>query len=228
MLSDVLARANTRGVIFLVNTYFDLIAIGEFKWIANLRQARCFNVKIVKYLIESAGLDPWSSATVNTSLVSPSIRQDLRVNFHQPQCVHFGKADLPRATGFGDSKIRKESAISGDLNLDDPETIRGIIANLCGLARIFPSNHNYNAFGYATFSNSTVIVAYGQVSNNSRLPFQDVFKAVLKQIFDLTRFIVQALGYLQDSGFCCDRLTILSREKVGAITMHFIMFTKIK
>lgn len=221
ILSKLISEVNIPAVKYAVSAYFDTVASGEFEWILDLNEAGYSNEDIVNLLMESARPEPWVAANYDESgkfadETFPSIpiaeKSPATIYFpHQPHCLHKGPQDKLWSSVPQDVSIVPGFQVS--LDFDKVEEVRRDIAELCGIAGIYPPGHQTSESGYADFHDGgCVSVGYGSGIYSpikKKASFQPFHLFVVRQISKVVRCLFRALKMLQDGGLCCHNLTVL-------------------
>jgi hypothetical protein len=198
----------------LVRTEFDSISEGQFEWLRDLKEAGCTDFEIVKCLRESVELSPWVSSS-DGSAFGPTSNEEILLDFHQRNCVHRGPMNASPISSTGSELQHSLNHWSFDSNT--AETLRRSVAKCCGLAGLFPPDFSIFKYGYVWFDSlleSAVQIGYGP-SNVEKIQASlrpAAHADLMHQIWLATRCVCSAIRLLQDSGFCCDRLTMLTPD----------------
>jgi hypothetical protein len=215
ILSKLLSEHDLPAVRYIIQNHYHTVAQGEFEWLLDLREAGYSDDAILDSLLESTESGPWTTSNIHEPLEFGEIGSDYRgyvlQNSHQPGCVHTGPGcgesfSVPKSNG-----TRQSSECQPSLSFDKIESTRAKVAELCGIAGVYPPP--YNGDHRADFEKSCVRVEYNSSpsppdlfhsSKSMRLPWRlSVF------FLHTTRNLCRALRTLQDRGLCCDRLTVL-------------------
>lgn len=214
LLAKLLSDHQYTEVERLVRTRFDFISKGDFEWLRDLKEIGTTDEEIVKSLRETVEPVPWVASFDESykRTPGPTLEDQILLDFHQVNCVHVG-------TNYKFVKPSVEHGLQpapNDWSFDPDKTerIRRSVASYCGLAGIFPPGSHMLEYGYARFkkqSGSTVQIGFGvsdmESANLSTLAAAHVDLA--HQLWLSTRYVCSAVRVLQDSGFCCDKLTVL-------------------
>jgi hypothetical protein len=214
LLAKFLSNGQFAEVERLVRTKFDLISKGDYGWLRDLKEIGTTDEDIVKSLRETVEPVPWISSFDESPERTPGpiLEGQILPDFHQLNCVHLGISNtvIEPPLEHGLQPAPKDWSFEPD----KAERLRRSVANCCGLAGIFPPDSPMFEYGYArfkTYSGSTVQIGFGvsdmEWIDLSALPA--VHADLVHQIWVATRCACSAVRVLQDSGFCCDRLTML-------------------
>ena len=201
-LHDYVVKGDTQAVTKLLTEHFDDVAQLEFDWLHELLDIGCMYEEMARLLIDGENASPWISfdqpVTVDAAM---------KVDFHQPNCVHSGgqKLDMaPRLIRTISLQIQDRPEIS---------TVNETISRLCGIGGALPPADNSEDLDSAKYGQATQVkfsldngVAYVRLGSFD--PNPAISRQAAHVISELRRAIT-AIGFLQHCGLCCDAFTIL-------------------
>lgn len=187
----------------------------EFEWIKELIDLGYFSRGTVDAVVEEERQSPWIYFT------PPLLKSHIDCDLHQRTCVHHWSRSVP-----GTRLTTHQSHLNREHHRLPQETIRRMIAEMCGLASVIPISSAVSEWnGQVVFwphDPSTVEVSYQPVqSSDGRLAFVDT----IKRVQTIVDGVMCLLGWLQEAGLCCNTFTILVRpqqhELVEAVSVLF-------
>lgn len=214
ILSKLLSENDLLAVRYIIGNHYHTVAQGKFEWLLDLREAGYNDDVILDSLLESTESGPWTISNFHESWKFEENNSDseehVLPNFHEPSCVQTGP-------DCGDSLsvtngTRRSSECQPALSFDKIENIPAEVAELCGVAGVYPPF--YNAGDHrATFEDTCVRIEYVPLPT-SPPPYNNLSKTILPWqlttfLSRTTRRLCRALRLLQESRLCCDRLTVL-------------------
>ena len=218
ILSKLLSEQDLPAVRYVIQNHYHTVAQGKFEWLLDLREAEYSDDAILDSLLESTDSGPWTTSNIHEPLEFGEIDSHSRApyvlrNFHhQPGCVHRGpdcgeSFSVPKSNGTRQSPECQPSS-----SFDKIESTRAEVAELCGIAGVYPTSHNAGDHR-ADFEKSCVRIEYNyspsppdlfDLRERMRLPW-----SLSAFLWHTAQSLCRALRILQDRGLCCDRLTVL-------------------
>jgi hypothetical protein len=166
ILSKFLSENGVGAAKYIIDNRYNTVAQGEFEWLLDLKEAGYSNDAILDSLLESAQSGPWATSNCdesrrfdeNGSLSIDLSDEHVLPNFHQPRCVHRGPeygGSLSVSNGTGQS-----SECQPSLSFDKIESIRTEVAELCGVAGVYPPCYGAGGDHKASFEETCVRIEY--------------------------------------------------------------------
>ncbi|KAF8860775.1 hypothetical protein BDZ45DRAFT_724295 [Acephala macrosclerotiorum] len=211
-LQELVVDGDVVAVTKMLSTRFGEVAQLEFEWLHELLDIGSSFEEMATLLIDGEQASPWVILDHRISISSlPSI------GFHQPHCVHSGGQKLDTAPRAINSTSRKTEASSAT----DYIGIRKVISELCGIAGSIPLSSKEDECEWMTsarFAKDNTVVWIRYDGGDSRA-ISTIYKPAFRTLDSLRHELVSridalerayhAIGYLQETGICCDAFTIL-------------------
>lgn len=221
--SNFLSENNLQAVKNMFEKHYPTATQEDFEWVLDLSEAGYSGEAILNALLESTQSGPWTISDPDKSRKFANTDSDhvdlfaekVLPNFHQPRCVH--KSPHCADSVAVPDDFSKESVCQSPLSFEKIESIRAEVAELCGVAGVYPPLHNASPDHHANFEETSVRIEYGPLPwsslhinlDQALLPGQTT-----AFLLRTTRRLCKALRLLQESGLCCDKLTILVERAV--------------
>jgi hypothetical protein len=221
-MQDILEMGSLHELQIFLGENFDAVAMNEYFWLHELREAGYTMDEISEVLWEKAKDSPW----IFGEQYSVPSNSDIVSGYHHSGCPHKRGLDVfqtpaPFSEGPQDNTVvHKES-----LSPVDPDEIRHLVHQLCGLGGVFAISRDRGAWnGHVSFlnCNTSACISYN-LPNADELPTRLLLSRRIRNA--LTGFCT-ATAMVQKAGLCCDSFTILRRVKKGpgqvVVDMHRI------
>lgn len=231
-LTRAIESHNRIQVRWLLQTYFDQIAVQEYSWLAELVKLGFSHLEIADELLDTAMQGPWIHEPFETPRSEPS-----KTDFHQPDCVHVDSL-TPSISYVGNPSEFIESArvrdiVVGDSGHDekdsqysDPDSqgildIKGIsptsglesnsrmaltprqrIEYFCGLGGVRPASNGSANIEFGS-------VSFGDNNSTASIAFDGSKDNSVQVVLEVLDSISRAAGELQRLGGCCNSFSIL-------------------
>jgi hypothetical protein len=192
-LLEALRTQNYNKTQLLLEKHFEEVAVGEYAWLAELRQLGYSALEMTDELMEKFINGPWIFEPFKVPLL-PTVG----LEFHLPGCVH---SSAVSPDGRGTHGRRSTEPSTTDIR-DKGITLstKEAIEYLCGVGGVRPGPEGTNELDYGSVSfqrdGSTATVALIGPEDNG------VVQEILHNV-------EQAAGALQQLGGCCDSFTYL-------------------
>lgn len=149
------------------------------------------------------------------SAFRPTSNEEISLDFHQRNCVHRGPTNASPISST-ESELQ-HSLHHWSFDSNTAKTLRRSVAKCCWFAGLFPSDISIFKYGYVWFDSqleSAVQIGYGPSNvENIQASLRPAAHAdLVHQIWLATGCVCSAIRVLQDNGFCCDRLTMLTPD----------------
>ncbi|KAF5639680.1 ankyrin 3 [Fusarium sp. NRRL 52700] len=200
-LKTAISNVDYDEVHAVLNNCFDKVAVGEYKWILEMKLLGLSVDEIADELLERSQHGPWIYSEFNV----PDVKKRRR-RFHLPSCLHGRKEDETMSTV---SPQPNQALMSLESPLNSPETleadsVRETIGYLCGIGGVSPMPDGSPSlqFGSVVFenANTTAIISLGNRDSQQTVSY--IFQHLKK-----------AIGTLQQVGGCCDSFTFLAIQE---------------
>ncbi|KAI0117938.1 hypothetical protein GGR51DRAFT_500601 [Nemania sp. FL0031] len=226
ILETALANGRRNIIVYcLVASYFDYVAQGDFSWLRDLRDEGLEAKDIALLLFELGETSPWVAVGKLDTIV---LKGDVDLNLHQPSCAH-----NKRPTG-----TREDSPFDpAKLHLER-DSMQKRIASFCGIAGVLPPRIPGEESKEVSFEGTKASIIYNYKSQLDNPGSWESRENPFFQLHQTMQRLAKAARMLQQTGFCCNRFTILiaSEEntdvsgKTSVVRMNtipFNMFTEI-
>ena len=211
-LHELVVSADVAAITKLLSGHFDDVARLDFEWLHELLDIGCSFEEMARLLIDGENESPWILLDHRVSITSVPV-----IEFHQPLCVHSGGQKLDTAPRVLNKQSTQDA---GAISIIEDAKVQETVSVLCGVAGALPlASEDYEWTSYVRFTgeNSVAWVSYVNDSSSSSNP---AFR-----MEDALQRVYQALGYLQETGICCDTFTILRVSYSNAISQTNLVST---
>ena len=194
---------------------FEVIGKYQYSWLHEIRDLGYTTEQIARILLENYQDAPWIYFDRHNFTGPQPIH-----GLHAPLCVHGRPVERQMQSRSGSSPFHLSHApnlaASKDHSLVLPslskamekETSKRVVQELCGLAGVMPSSRDALTWrGQVDFhiNDSATSVTYALPG----LGGSERHVTLVSRIYDALEGFLQAAGYIQEAGFCCDCFTIL-------------------
>lgn len=195
------------GTTSLLETNLIDLARGEFEWLSEVRDIGYSYSEIAGVLIEEKSQSPWICYT------PPALVSVVQAGLHRSDCMHGWTTARDK---LNTCKPPKEAVLRHDNMRLESETIRQIVAGMCGLGGVVPLTSEKSAWnGQVSFQagNSIAEISYESSVSLVSLRMAEVLSRV-QSAFDA---FATVSGWLQEQELCCDSFTALVQTQADRI-----------
>ena len=197
-LSVALGTNDTELVRDLLSYKFGTVASGPWAWLSELKELNYSVSDIAELLLEQQNESPWI-------YYEPwlGVDQDLQIGLHMEGCVHKGGRSLSEEQSHILPNISTHRRSFEHSTAGCERSLRDNVVSLCGLAGVSPPAHVH-----LPWSGEILLQDDGIASVTFRT---DAIRqsTVLERVRHALYRFSCAVGYVQQSGHCCDSFTLL-------------------
>jgi hypothetical protein len=226
-LRELIDDLDVQAVCSLLERAFDDVAKDNFEWLHELTELGYSYQEIASLLVEEKTNSPW---LIFTPRKIP--RSRIRVDLHQPACVHLGGQRLtmsPRLITHDPGHCTTEPRNAPQVL--ESATIKRNVAEACGLAGILPISLNAQDWnGCVTFkANNPTIASVSYEIDCSYTLTNSQRQNCLIRINNALEKLLDLIDWLQQNELCCNSFTILSLlSGEGPVEVVRIPFSLVK
>lgn len=200
-IPDAIQLGGVRSLRKLLEKRFNEIAIGEYAWINELREAGYSYYEIADLLYQDETDAPWIYFELEDHNPLELYPKD---GEHVKNCAHCCFDDATTLDELQTQSFCLEESTGSEE-----------IQKLCGLAGIIPVSRDPGEWnGAVTFKdeNSVAVISYAKFRENGEIDTREV----LNRITTVLDWACVAAGHMQASGLCCDSFTVIVHRTHGS------------